>query len=842
MNNVGIPIGDEGLVGRERELERISAVLSDSARMVTLVGPGGIGKTRLASAVTAGLRRSGHPPVPWVHLAKLPQHATACAVEEEMVTAIHDGDFSSRSGVQALVDKLRRTDAAGRVLPTILVLDNCEHVLDGVGQVIAELLAAIPGLIILATSRTAIGWVEEQIVTIPPLARDQAVALFRQRAELTGRPIPAADAGLVEQICQHLHFYPFHIRLAAARLRYQPLPAILSDLDGETLDDRRLRWSPAFRAGLDERHRDIGTVIGWSYELCGPKERLLFERLSVFAAGYDIHPDDAETDRETVIFDIGADLETIQIVCAGADLDGLVAHEIEALLEQLVDRSLVLLHVGPEIVRYSLLESFRMFAHDRLRERSEAEHRLLAARHRHHYREYVAVLCTGWVTSDEQELLARARAEWDNIATAISSSTFDPDEVVIGAEMAVDLIASRLPFLRGSLREFRRLAERSLAAALEHGRCPTELEISTHAWIGWLSVCQGLPDEAEMLLARCIDACLGAAAHADWRANPTVDLGLPPEVDYLWGSKLLLADGDPAAIALLARARTKFTAAGHLGGVGMAGLFEALAACFYGTPDQALRVTGEHLAGTAAAGAQWATSHAQFARAIALSEHGNPTEAVALCNAGLAQQIPMRDQWCCVWGIHIRSWALAELISSSGTDSVTDHVVRWASDIAQVSGSIEPVRRQIGLDIVNLKPFAARTRHAIDIARKVLGDKAFDAMARRGEQMPTVVVLADSLVAPQKLPTGWPSTELEHPVWRELTGAEQEVAVLAATGLTNAMIATRRGTSTRTVDGQLASVLSKFAINSRRDILALLPSAERERATRESRRRASQLR
>ncbi|MCU1641222.1 MAG: Non-specific serine/threonine protein kinase [Nocardia sp.] len=110
-------------------------------------------------------------PVYWVHLARLPRDAGLGAVEDEILAAVIDGDFSGRSARQTLIHAFGRSDAAGRALRAVLVLDNCEHVLDRVGQVVAELLHAIPGLSVLATSRTATGWVDEHIMPIPPLRR-----------------------------------------------------------------------------------------------------------------------------------------------------------------------------------------------------------------------------------------------------------------------------------------------------------------------------------------------------------------------------------------------------------------------------------------------------------------------------------------------------------------------------------------------------------------------------------------------------------------------------------------------------------------------------------------------
>ncbi|RJO74748.1 LuxR family transcriptional regulator [Nocardia panacis] len=757
--------------------------------MVTLVGPGGIGKTRLAMAVAARSREATRQPVYWAHLARLPRNADAGIVSRLLVSEVVDGDFSDRTERQILLDTLGRSDATGRA---VLVLDNCEHVLDGVGAVSADLLAALPGLTILATSRTAIGWVDEHLVEVPPLSREHAVTLLRQRAELVGRPISERQA---EPICRHLHYYPLHIRLAAARLRYQSPARIVRDLDGSDTD-RRLHWSPGFRVGVDERHRSIDAVIAWSYALCGPQERLLFQRMSVFAPGHAIEPRDDPTD-------LGADLTAIETVCADADL---VAEQVEGLLERLADRSLIALHIGAESVRYSLLESFRVFAGARLRESGAQHAREFAARHRRYYRDQVSTARANRVGPREQELLDGLGSAWDNIRWAVDRSLREPRDAVVGAAIAADLIAVGLPFLIGSLRESRGLAERSLAAAQTH--CPTELRVSARAMIGMVTVCQGRSDLAEDMLAECVTACIDTVE--GWREDPTVDLGLPPDVEYLWGSVLMLSSSDARATAVLARARVKYAAVGDAVGALMAELFEALSAAFHGTAEIALATTARHLDRVVAAGPQWSASWARFARAIALCRHGDPHEALALCDAAAAWQIPMRDRWGGVWGLHIRSWILAALIAGPGRG---DHLraTRWAGEIAVAAGRTDALRRDLGLDLRNLGPWAERTDNAVAIARKVLGDNAFDPIEHR------------SRTAPSTPDTPTPPPNPTPAAWHELTRAEQAVAILAASGLTNTAIATSRGTSTRTVDAQVAAILSKLMINSRKQIRALLP-------------------
>src|SRR5947208_1170881 len=154
------------------------------ARLVTLIGPGGIGKTRLADAAARRLHRARHTPVFAVHLARLPKRSNATAVTDAVTAAVLAEGFVGASAWNGTIQRLSLLDAADRIVPTMLIVDNCEHVLAGAGTVVADLLDAVPGLTILATSREPLGYIDEQLVMVPPLSANQSLELFQQRAAL----------------------------------------------------------------------------------------------------------------------------------------------------------------------------------------------------------------------------------------------------------------------------------------------------------------------------------------------------------------------------------------------------------------------------------------------------------------------------------------------------------------------------------------------------------------------------------------------------------------------------------------------------------------------------------
>jgi DNA-binding CsgD family transcriptional regulator len=356
------------------------------------------------------------------------------------------------------------------------------------------------------------------------------------------------------------------------------------------------------------------------------------------------------------------------------------------------------------------------------------------------------------------------------------------------------------------------------------------------AQLAWLAVQQGCPGDAEELLDRCVAVCDGHSASAKhWRDQPEADFGLPAVVEFAWGAELMLARRDPRAIAVLARAREKFHDIADRGGEAMSGMFEAMAAGFFGSAEQAMTIGHRNLERTTAAGAGWARSWAQLMLAITLTKHGDAEEALQLGRAALAYQVPMGDQWGTTWAVHIRMWTLARLIADqNAVGNVTrSALIKLASEIAYLAGGVKTQRARLGVLIENQGPFADETSAAEKIARDLLGGHAYVDVEERGSRL---FLERDEL---QRIALGTLSIETSLPaaknssIWQSLSAAEQEVAMLAAAGWPNSAIGVRRGTSTKTTAVQMSSIFQKLTINSRDDIARFVPQDQRDRVSAE---------
>ncbi|MEU4342718.1 hypothetical protein AB0H00_15840 [Nocardia sp. NPDC023852] len=822
-----LPAPTSEFIGRETELDRLGALLDGDARLVTLVGPGGIGKTRLAAE---GLRRGARArrrPVYWARLAELEPDSTATA-QDVMQSAVRT-DLESRppSGgpVRTFSSGDRSADRA------VLVLDNCEHLLGAVAAMIADLFEATPGLTILATSREPIGWVDEHILAVPPLSPSQSLELFRQRAQLIGRAIPDAheQVAVAARICRRVDHNPLFIRLAAARLRHQPPVMVLRELTGDA-DDKRLHWTHGARAGTVERHRGVYDVLAWSFALCSAKEQLLLERLSVFAAGY-------ETDDESLRG--GIELDAAIAVCAD---DALPAEEIEHLLERLTEQSLVSTHLTATSVSWYLVESVRVFARDRLRDRDRDASDRLAARHRRYFRDKVVAAQALWLGPQDGAWMEWARSTWNDLVLGIESGLADPAEAVVALETATVLLSMKVPFVKSGAGALTRLTERALEATKRFGLDLAGLGDLATALLGWIALWQGRTDHVPQLLAGCVarpgarDACTGPR-------STDVDLGLSAPVEWMWGLELMLVRGDPHAITVLTRARRKFTELGDRIGAERSDVFVAFCSALVGDRQEALDNTARFLERSVSSGSTLSTAWAEIARAVALAKHGSAAEALAMTNGVLTRHRGERDTWTASWAVGAHIVALAQVLLddlAAGGDPVTTSAA--ATEIAYLVGSFKTRQRSMGIAIDQVPLIAAEIRSAAEVSRALLGDRTYAAAERQTRLRPELDELwwTDSMSTrrrPERPSDIRPVSQRPTSRWGELSEAERDVAVFAAAGWPNSAIASRRHSSIRTVDAQVAAIRAKLMISSRADIVSHIPEELVDRVRIEAERR-----
>ncbi|TDC55783.1 AfsR/SARP family transcriptional regulator [Actinomadura sp. KC345] len=378
-------------VGREGERAWVAKRLWEG-RLVTLTGPGGAGKTRLATTVGAEL--SGRFPG-GVWLVELAAAGDAAGVSRAVAGVLGLRDGTSHRA-QRLVEALSADE-------TLIVLDNCEHVVEAAARLAADLLATCPSLRVLATSRERLGVDGEALCPVPPLDVPDAAALFTERAAAVRPGFTGADAGAVGVVCRRLDGLPLAIELAAARMRSMSLEQLAA-----RLDDRFRLLNGGNRTALS-RHRTLRAVVAWSWNLLDDEERRFAERLSVFPGT--ITPDTA-----------------VRVAGRPDALDA---------LDALADRSLLQAVEGAE-PRFRMLETIREYGRERLAESGEADR--VRAAHLACFLELAERAEPHLRGAGQLPWIALLAAERDNILAALQYAVDGGDAgsaVRLGAAMAV---------------------------------------------------------------------------------------------------------------------------------------------------------------------------------------------------------------------------------------------------------------------------------------------------------------------------------------------------------------------------------------------------------------------
>jgi predicted ATPase/DNA-binding SARP family transcriptional activator len=379
-------------VGREADLVDLEGAVAAN-RLVTVVGPGGVGKTRLAVEAARSLRDGFKHGVWLIELARI---GSGESVVSAVITTLGvpdppGGGSRDDGGIGRLAEFFSSKDA-------LVVLDNCEHVIESAATLAETLLGECDQLRILATSREHLGVPGEHLWLARPLPTSAAVALFVQRASAAnpGFTLTSDVEATVEDICGRVDGLPLAIELAAARVRAFPVTQIAA-----RLDDRFALLSGGARTAL-ARQQNLRAVVGWSYDLLFDDERRLFERMSVFAGGCDV--------------------DTAVGVCAD---DRLPASDIPDLLARLVDKSVLVADSTGLAARFSMLQTLAEYAAERLDIRGDAE--AVRARHRKWFAQLAARSIEAFKGQDHLGWIRSMRTEMDNLRSALESASDSGD-------------------------------------------------------------------------------------------------------------------------------------------------------------------------------------------------------------------------------------------------------------------------------------------------------------------------------------------------------------------------------------------------------------------------------
>jgi predicted ATPase/class 3 adenylate cyclase len=407
-----LPLQVSSFVGRERELARVAEALGN-ARVVTLTGVGGVGKTRLALQVAAEVL-PGYREGAW--LVELAPVRDPDGVVDAFAAVFGVSARAGQSLEESLVEFLRTKQL-------LLVVDNCEHLREAVAVLVETLERSCAGVVVLATSREGLSLAGEQNLTVPSLAvaavdtdleaiaQSEAVELFVARAQLADADfaLTPENAAAVVQVCGRLDGVPLAIELAAAQVITMNPAELARGLD------RRFDTLAGGRRRAVQRHQTLRAAIDWSYELCSEPERRLLARMSVFAGG--------------------ATRDAVEGVCAGDPIDG---RQVFSLLGGLVAQSLVIAQRDGPDTRYRLLETIREYGEERLAEHGETE--TLRSRHAAYYRDFARVVNGELRGPHQVEAGRRFAAEHENLLSAMSFAVDRGD-----VDVALELLTASAP-------------------------------------------------------------------------------------------------------------------------------------------------------------------------------------------------------------------------------------------------------------------------------------------------------------------------------------------------------------------------------------------------------------
>jgi non-specific serine/threonine protein kinase len=825
MNHAYRDLGSSGnlpaplsrFIGRAREAAEVMRLLGEH-RLVTLIGPGGSGKTRLALHVAHGVQQS-YPDGAWlIEFAPLSEDQR---VAQAVATALGVRESAGLAVGESLQNHLQARSA-------LLVLDNCEHLLGTLADLAATLLQACPHLRLLATSREPLGVPGELVWAVPPLStpdrqpwldpasqraalaalrESEAVQLFAARATeaVPTFQLTAENGPWIADICRRLDGLPLAIELAAARMR-----ALSVEQIAERLDDRFHLLTSSLRT-VAQRHRALEATFDWSHELLSAAERTAFRRLAVFVGGWR--------------------LEAAEAVCAGGDVR---PEAVLDLLRALVDKSLVVAENREGQSRYRLLETIREYALQKLAD--AGEHAAVRDRHLAYY--------LGWAEANTSHLATEIRSEWrrlfdlehDNLRAALDWAYGMPDKHAAGLHLAATLGA----FWRGGGYMSEGRERLATALALPGAQASTVTRGLASTWAARIAFLQS-DFPATRILA---ETGLKISREAGPPGRPGVGQAL-----YILGDLAMEVGDDDAAPGLFGDALEIFRELGDTGAITDTLVLLGWAAMRTGDYARAEQLLNEPLPllRETKEGGRLALGLAGLGE-LCLRQ-GKLDEAQNLLAESLEIRRESGDLWGCAGALGSLGWVALLRRDFSRTRELLGESMRIRQEIGDRGGlawCLEKLAEAASLEAQALPALPRRQTQqraacmlgaasalrepvgsAIDTAdrpsyerllarlRHTLGDTAFDASWAEGAGMPVSHVIDLAVTPPPPDVTELSASGSAKAAFSGLSARERETAALIAAGLSNREIADHMVVGLRTVETYVTRILIKLSLDSR---------------------------
>ncbi|WP_151483923.1 ATP-binding protein [Streptomyces albicerus] len=773
----GLPVELTRFIGRRAEVAEVKEALGRE-RLVTLMGVGGVGKTRIGLRVAREVQETFPAGAYFVELSELRDPELLPNAVSSVVDLSEQSEHRTPSSLEALVSYF----GDKRLL---LVLDTCEHLIDACARFVQAVLRRCPEARILATTRQPLDVPGEYLLHIAPLDApdpdDEAAAsgepsdamvLFADRAASVRHGFRLTDANrdLVARICHRLDGIPLALELAAVRLRALPLEQTL-----QRLDHRFGLLTRGSRAGLF-RHQTLRATIDWSHELCSASEQLLWRRLSVFAGEFE--------------------LAAVEEICRGPDLP---ADEILEHLIGLVDKAIVLrVDAGTsddekDGARYRILDTLREYGRERLA--AFGEEREYRFRHRDHYLALAVEFSSQWLSDEQVPWFRRMRREHPNLRGALEFCCTTEGESATGLEMATALWG--LWPCTGRVDEGHYWLDRLLSL------CPDPSPVRMRALfaLGDLALMSGRH-------ARGAELTEEAAMLAELYDDPSA-------MAYVTKNRLLvhnLAGEAARAMDLLTEARRRFADLGERGAEAWVMSTVAGGCVSAGEYDPALKLCEQTPAVLAAPRECWLLGWLAWMKGAALWGLGRFDESGESLRTALVKCHRIDHTQGLAFSFDTLGWLAA---AEEQYEQAALHL-----------GTATKLWERFHEPRLGAATMHQAHEDAVAKARRALGEARYREFFDEGVALPLGQAMA-GVVDPRACPEE--SVTEPDADWETLTSREQEIAALVAEGLSNRQIAERLVISKRTVDSHIGHIMSKLGYSSRLQIATHVLSRARRK-------------